>query len=200
MRILIVEDSHRLRENLVTGLRHAGYAVDDAAEGQHGLWLAQSNPYDVIVLDLMLPGLDGMSILRKLRDAECPAAVLILTAKDQLQDKVAGLRQGADDYLVKPFAFDELLARVESLVRRRHGRSAPSLQVGPLSLDTAARTASVGDKRLDLSVREYGLLEYLMLRRGEVVSRPEIESHLYDQNATLMSNVVDTLIYALRKK
>ena len=200
MRLLIIEDSARLRENLAAGLRHAGYAVDLADTGPQGLWLARSNPYDAIVLDVMLPGLDGLSVLRELRTGGTATHVLLLTARDSLEDKVAGLRQGADDYLVKPFAFDELLARIEALVRRSHGKKDPMLRVGPLRIDTTARSVHVGDRRIDLSPREYAVLEYLTARRGQTVSRTEIEAHVYDENANVMSNVVDSVIYTLRKK
>lgn len=200
MRLLIVEDSARLRENLTAGLRHAGYAVDMADTGPQGLWLAGSHPYDCVVLDLMLPGMDGLSVLRKLRADGVESHVLILTARDRVEDRVAGLRQGADDYLVKPFAFDELLARIEALVRRRHNAKSPALRIGELRIDTTQRTVYIADRRVDLSPREYAVLEYLAARRGQAVSRSEIEAHVYDENARLTSNVVDTVIYTLRKK
>lgn len=200
MRLLIVEDSARLRENLAAGLRHAGYAVDLADSGPQGLWLAGTHPYDCVVLDLMLPGLDGLSVLRQLRDGGVQSHVLILTARDRVEDRVTGLRQGADDYLVKPFAFDELLARIEALVRRRHNVKAPAIRIGDLRIDTAMRTVYVAEKRIELSPREYAVLEYLAARKGQAVSRSEIEAHVYDENARLMSNVVDTVVYTLRKK
>jgi len=200
MRLLIVEDSSVLRESLAEGLRAVGYAVDEAADGREGLWLAQSNPYDVIVLDLMLPGLDGLSVLQSLRVDKSDCGVLILTARDATADKVNGLRQGADDYLAKPFAFDELLARIESIIRRRHHQLNPTITLGPLILDTGARSAAIEGRRIELAPREYKLLEYLMRRSGQVVSRTDIEAHLYDQNAALMSNVVDRSICSLRQK
>ena len=200
MRILLVEDSERLQRSVSTGLRKAGYAVDATGDGKEGLWMAQSNDYDVIVLDLMLPGLDGLSILKRLRAGGRDTHVLILTAKDTVDDRVLGLRTGADDYLIKPFAFDELLARVQALARRSHGVKSPLIIVGDLQIDTSARTVRRGDKVLDLSAREYSLLEYLAARRGQVVSRTEIEQHIYDERVELMSNVVDAAVYALRKK
>lgn len=200
MRLLVVEDSKRLRESLSLGLRGAGYAVDEASDGQQGLWQAQSNEYDVIILDLMLPMLDGLSVLQRLRQAGNDTHVLILTAKDLLEDKVLGLRRGADDYLVKPFAFDELLARIEALIRRQHGRKAPNIVIGPIAIDTAARTVTREGTRLDISSREFSVLEFLAMRRGQIVDRMSIESHVYDANAELMSNVVDSVIYSLRKK
>ena len=200
MRVLIIEDSERLQRSLSTGLRKAGYAVDVTGNGKDGLWYARSNDYDVIVLDLMLPGLDGLSLLRQLRAAGRDTHVLILTAKDTIEDRVLGLRTGADDYLIKPFAFDELLARVQTLARRQHGVKNPQITIGDLRVDTAARTCRRGEEPIDLSAREYAVLEYLALRHGQVVTRTEIEHHIYDDQAEPMSNVVDAAIYALRKK
>jgi len=200
VRVLLVEDSERLRRTLGTALKHAGYAADLASGGTEGLWLAQSGQYDVIVLDVMLPGIDGLTILSKLREAGRDTHVLLLTAKDAVEDRVRGLRLGADDYLVKPFALDELLARVEALVRRRHGNKQPRLRFGDLEIDTAGRCACRGGSQIDLSPREYALLHYLALHPGEVVSRTQIEAATYDVHAELMSNVVDAAIYALRRK
>jgi DNA-binding response OmpR family regulator len=200
MRILLIEDSERLRRSVSGGLRKAGYAVDAAADGEEGLWAAQANAYDVIILDLMLPRIDGLSVLRRLREAENNTHVLILTARDTVEDRVLGLRSGSDDYLVKPFAFDELLARVEALVRRSHDTKQPVVRVGGLEIDMARRVARRGPKMLDLPPREFALLEYLALRQGQLVTRTQIESHIYDQQAELMSNVVDSAIYSLRKK
>lgn len=200
MRVLLVEDSERLCRSIGTGLRRSGYAVDVATSGTEGLWYAQSNDYDVMILDLMLPGLDGLSLLRKLRGEGKETHVLVLTAKDTVEDRVVGLRAGADDYLIKPFAFDELLARVEALVRRRHGVKNPRLRLGDLEMDTAARTVIREGAPIELSPREYALLEYLVLHKGEVVSRSDIEAHIYDDRAEPMSNVVDAAVYALRRK
>ena len=200
MRLLLIEDSERLRDNLTLGLRRAGFAVDGAGDGQQGLWLAQSHPYDVIILDVMLPQLDGLTVLQRLRQGGSDTNVLLLTAKDRLQDKIDGLQRGADDYMVKPFAFEELLARLGALVRRRHGSRSPLITVGPISVDTTARTVSRDGERLELSAREFAVIEYLALRRGQIISRTDIETHVYDGNTELMSNVVDTVICALRKK
>jgi DNA-binding response OmpR family regulator len=164
MRVLFVEDSDRLQRSVTSGLRHSGYAVDVAGNGPEGLWYAQSNDYDVIVLDLMLPGMGGLDLLQKLRDGGRDTHVLILTAKDTVEDRVRGLRQGADDYLVKPFALDELLARVDALSRRRHGVKNPRIKLGGLEMDTSARTVSRGSSAIDLTPREYSLLEYLAVR------------------------------------
>jgi DNA-binding response OmpR family regulator len=199
MRVLLVEDSERLQRSVGTGLRKSGFAVDTAVDGPTGLWMGKANDYDVIVLDLMLPGMDGMTVLRELRAAGRDTHVLVLTAKDTVDDRVRGLGAGADDYLVKPFAFEELVARVQALARRSHGTKNPVLTFGDLQIDTAKRTAAVGGRQVDLSPRYYALLEYLALRRGSVVSRTEIEAHVYDERAEPMSNVVDATVNALRK-
>jgi len=201
MRVLVVEDSTRLQAAVARGLRRSGYAVDVTGNGEEGLWLATSNEYDVVILDLMLPGLDGLTVLERLRGHEGGAHVLILTARDTVDDRVRGLRAGADDYLVKPFALEEMLARVQALCRRSYRRKNPHIEVGGgLLIDTAARTASRDGAPLELTAREYALLEYLALRQGEVVSRSDIEAHLYADSAELMSNVVDSAICSLRKK
>jgi DNA-binding response OmpR family regulator len=200
MRLLLVEDSQRLQRSLGQGLRRAGYALDVASDGDRGLELAESNGYDVIILDLMLPGLDGLTLLRRLREDGGDAHVLILTARDTVDDRVRGLQAGADDFLVKPFAFEELLARVQALVRRHHRRKNPRLVVGALSIDTAARKVARDGEPIALTPREYALLEYLAMRQGEVVSRGDIEEHLYDGRAELASNAVDSAVCALRKR
>ncbi|MEI7656767.1 MAG: response regulator transcription factor [Phycisphaerae bacterium] len=198
MRVLIVEDAAVLRDSLAQGLREAGYAVDAVADGHRGLIHAQTTEYDVIVLDWMLPGLDGLTALARMREKGVDAAVIMLTAKDALEDKVLGLTRGADDYLVKPFAFKELLARVQALGRRRHGRRTPVIRVGPLSIDSAARTAAVRDRPIPLAPREYALLEYLAMRLGKPVSRQELEEHLYDDRSQVMSNAIDATVYSVR--
>jgi DNA-binding response OmpR family regulator len=200
MNVLLIEDSTRLQASVGRALRKTGYAVDAATDGVAGLQLASTNDYDVIVLDLMLPGLDGLSLLRQLRAEEEAAHVLILTAKDTVEDRVRGLQAGADDYLVKPFALEELLARVQALCRRNYRRKSPQITAGELVINTATRTVTRRGMLLDLTTREFMLLEYLALRSGEVVSRAEIEAHLYPDSAELMSNVVDSAICVLRKK
>jgi len=200
MRVLLVEDSRRLQQAIGTGLRKAGYAVDVAGDGEEGLWFADSGNYDVIVLDLMLPKMDGLTVLQRLRERGKTTHVLILTAKDTVDDRVRGLQMGADDYLVKPFAFEELMARVQTLARRAHGVKRPRITVGDLVINLASRTVTRGGLPIPLRPREYALLEFLALRRGEVVSRTEIEQHIYDDRAEPMSNVVDAAIYALRRK
>jgi DNA-binding response OmpR family regulator len=200
MRLLLVEDSTRLRSILEKGLRKAGYAVDAARDGREGLWLATENEYDVIVLDLMLPEIDGLTVLRRLRERGKSTHVLILSARDTVEDRIQGLRLGADDYLVKPFSFDELCARLEALVRRTYQAKNPVLRIGPLEIHTAARKAAYADRELKLTPREYSLLEILMLRAGEVVSRQELWERLYEFDSEAASNVVDVLVYSLRKK
>jgi DNA-binding response OmpR family regulator len=200
VRLLLVEDSQRLQRSLGLGLRRLGYAVDIAGDGQEGLAQAESNEYDVIILDLMLPKLDGLQVLKQLRDGGNDAHVLILTARDTVDDRVRGLQAGADDFLVKPFAFAELLARVQALVRRRHGRKNPRLVVGALEIDTAARTVARGGQPVALTPREYALLEYLAARPGQVVTRGELEEHLYEGRIEVASNAVDSAVCALRRR
>jgi DNA-binding response OmpR family regulator len=199
VRLLLIEDSKRLLSSLVRGLRKAGYSVDATGDGREGLWSAESTDYDVIVLDLMLPSMDGLTLLQRLRKQK-DTHVLILTAKDTLEDRVRGLQMGADDYLIKPFAFEELLARVQALCRRSYRRKNPSLVIGPLEIDLAKKSARCDGEPLELSSREFMLLEYLAMRRGELVTRPEIERHIYDELVEPMSNVVDSAICVLRKK
>jgi len=200
MRILVIEDYTPIRESVSQGLREAGYAVDAAADGRDGLWYAESNDYDVVVLDLMLPEVDGLTILKKLRAAKRRTCVLILTAKDQLQDRVEGLNAGADDYLIKPFAFEELLARVKTLVRRKYDQQNPVITIADLAIDTATRTVRRGKREIALTGREYALLEYLASRAGELVTRSDVWEHVYDFNSDSQSNVVDVYIGYLRKK
>lgn len=200
MRLLLIEDSARLQSSVGRGLRKAGYAVDVSGDGEDGLWLAESNEYDTIILDLVLPKLDGLALLRCLRQKQNGTHVLILTAKDTVENRVNGLQAGADDYLIKPFAFEELLARVQALCRRSYQRKNPKIDVGDLEIDTAARVVMGKGKTIELTPREFKLLEYLAVRRGQVVSRAEIEAHIYSDAADLMSNTVDSTICILRKK
>ena len=200
MRVLLVEDYEPLRKSVSEGLREAGLAVDASADGEEGLWYALSNDYDVIVLDIMLPAMDGLTVLTRLRQTGKTTPILLLTARDTVQDRVAGLDLGADDYLVKPFAFEELLARVRALVRRKYDMKDPVLRVDDLEIDTAKRTVHRAGEHIDVTAREYALLEFLALRAGEVVSRTEIWEHVYDFHSSAESNVVDVYIGYLRKK
>jgi len=200
MRVLLVEDSKILLRTVRRALRHAGFAVDTAADGEQGLATAETNDYDVLVLDIMLPKFDGLALLRRLRAAGNTTHVLLLTARDTVADRVQGLRQGADDYLVKPFALAELIERVRVLCRRAYGNKSGPLRIGSLELDLPARRLRRDGADVELTAREWRLLEYLILRRGEVVPRSEIEAHIYDELVEPMSNVVDTAVYNLRRK
>lgn len=200
MRVLLVEDSSRLRATLQEGLRKVGYAVDTAKDGREGLWLATENEYDVIVLDLMLPEIDGFTILQELREKGSKAGVLILSAMDAVEDRIRGLRLGADDYLVKPFSFDELCARVEALLRRSYQARNPTIQLGDLEINTVSRQAWFDGREVRLTPREYGLLEVLVLRAGEVVTRQDLWERLYEFDSEAASNVVDVLVCSIRRK
>lgn len=200
MRVLIIEDFDLLRNSVAQGLREAGFAVDAVADGEQGVWQAGSGEYDVIVLDLMLPGLDGLAVLHKLRQTRNPAMVLILTAKDTAEDRVRGLDEGADDYLVKPFVFAELLARVRALVRRKYDARSPLVRIEDMELDTVARVVRRRGLTVELSAREYALFEYLAARAGQVVTRSDIWEHVYDFHSSTESNVVDVFIARLRRK
>jgi DNA-binding response OmpR family regulator len=199
MRILLVEDSERLRRSLAELFRGAGFAIDMTGDGEEGWWYAEQTNYDVIVLDIMLPGLDGLSLLQRLRDSGKTTHVLLLTARDGVDDRVKGFRLGADDYLVKPFATEELLARVQALCRRAYGLKKNIITVGPLSIDLSLRKVTLADADLPLKPREFRILEYLALRQDQVVSRTEIESHLYNEETEIASNAVNSAISVLRK-
>ena len=200
MRVLVVEDSPRLQRSLGTALRKSGYAVDVAGDGEEGQWLAESHDYDVIILDIMLPKRDGLTVLANLRQKGRETHVMLLTARDTVPDRVRGLRAGADDYLVKPFVLEELLARVEALCRRAYGSKLSVITVDDLEIDTLGLRVRRGGRGVELTAREYLLIEYLARRRGQVVSRSEIEEHIYDGQVDPMSNVVDSAICSLRKK
>jgi DNA-binding response OmpR family regulator len=200
MKVLFVEDSARLQMSVGRALRKAGYVVDVSGDGEDGLWRAETTDYDAVVLDIQLPKLDGLSLLQKLREKGKNTHVLLLTAKDTVEDRVRGLQRGADDYLVKPFALEELLARVEALCRRAYASKQPRLIIGDLEIDTVAKEVFRAGHPVKLMPREYLLLEYLVRRAGQVVSRPEIEAHIYNEEVDLMSNVVESAISSLRKK
>src|SRR5580658_3851156 len=188
MRLLVVEDFQPLRESLVQGLRENGFAVDEAGDGQTALWHAGGGAHDVIILDIMLPKIDGLSVLRELREKKCPSMVLFLTAKDTPQDRITGLELGADDYLIKPFVFAELLARVRAMVRRKYETNSAVIRISDLEFNSAQRTVRRAGKMVDLSGREYALLEYLIHNMGKIVSRSDIWQHVYDFNASPESN------------
>ena len=200
MRILVVEDEEKVASFIRKGLEEEHYAVDLALEGTEGLHLAETNPYDLIVLDLMLPGLDGFQFVRRLREEGIDTPILILTARDSVESKVRGLDLGADDYLTKPFAFAELLARVRALLRRGKPHTPPVLRVADLTLDPAARRVTRAGKVIELTPKEFALLEYLMRHAGRVLTRTMILEHVWDQNFDSYTNVVDVYINYLRKK
>lgn len=200
MRVLLVEDSQRLQKSVGKALRKSGYAVDTSGDGEDGFWLAESNDYDAIILDIMLPKLDGLTLLHRLRKKGRQTPILLLTAKDTVEDRVKGLQMGADDYLVKPFALQELLARIQALCRRHYDAKTNQVVIADLEIDLTAHSAVRAGKALDLTAREFRLLEYLALRRDHIVTRDEIETHIYNESADLMSNAVDSAICTLRKK
>lgn len=199
MRILVVEDEPRLQHNLAKALREEGYAVDTASDGDDGLFKAETYNYDAVILDVMLPQLDGWQVLEKLR-AQKKTPVLMLTARDGPKDRVRGLDSGADDYLVKPFDLDELLARVRALIRRAAGQPKSNLELGDVVIDTRARTVTRAGQPVTLTAREYAILEYLALHRGKVVSRSDLYEHLFDESDDTLSNLVDVHIFSIRKK
>jgi two-component system OmpR family response regulator len=200
MRVLVVEDEVKMAGLLRRALEEEGYSVDVAARGEDALWLGTENTYDAIVLDLMLPDLDGFEVSRRLREAGRWSPVLMLTARDAVADRVAGLDAGADDYLTKPFSFAELLARLRALMRRGAGERPSVLRVGDLELDPARRTVSRDGTRIDLTAKEFALLEYLMRHPGEVLTRTQLIEHVWDFAYDGDSNVVDVYIRYLRNK
>jgi len=200
MRVLVVEDETTLREQLLTQLRQQGYAVDAAADGPEGLFAGAEYACDVGIIDLGLPGLSGIELIRRLREQGRDFPILILTARSRWQDKVEGLEAGADDYLVKPFHIEELLARLNALLRRAKGWAQPQLQCGALQLDTRGQQVHVDGSLIELTAFEYRALEYLVLHAGQVVSKTELSEHLYDEEADHDSNVIEVFIGRLRRK
>jgi len=201
MRVLIIEDERRLAENIARSLREsAGYAVDVSLDGEEGLFMAESNPYDLIILDLMLPKLDGRSVLQRIRSGGSAVPVLVLTARDEKESVVALLNAGADDYVAKPFDLGELLARAKALIRRGKGQSAAMLKVGDLEINTADLSVRRKGKAVTLTAMEYRVLEYLAHRPGAIVPKTELLEHLYDFNWERFSNVIEVYISALRRK
>ncbi len=201
VRVLIIEDEKRLASNIARSLREsAGYAVDCAHDGEEGLYMAQGNPYDLIILDLMLPRVDGLSVLQRMRAARNPSPVLILTARDDRESVVTLLNAGADDYVTKPFDLGELIARAKALIRRGKGHSHSVLKVRDVEIDTASHRVLRGGKLLALSAMEYRVLEYLAHRQNAVVSKTELLEHLYDFNWERFSNVIEVYISGLRRK
>jgi two-component system response regulator PhoP len=200
VRVLVVEDEAALRDMLKTRLTESGFTVDVAADGEEALFAGLEYPLDVAIIDLGLPKVAGLEVIRRLRAARKSYPILILTARDNWQDKVEGLQAGADDYVAKPFHFEEVLARVQALLRRAGGWASPELTCGPITLDTRAQTVKVSGAAVELTTFEYRILEHLMLRAGEVISKTELTERLYDEDFERDSNVIEVLIGRLRRK
>jgi len=200
MRLLVVEDEDSLREQLKTQLAQKGYSVDVAADGKQGLFLGSEYPMDLAIIDLGLPGMEGIEVISQLREKERAFPILILTARANWQDKVDGLEAGADDYLTKPFHIEELLARVNALLRRSAGHASSKFIFDGLELDSSRQEVSVNDKLIDLTSYEYRVIEYLVLNAGKVISKTELTEHIYDQDFDRDSNVLEVFIGRLRKK
>lgn len=200
MRILVVEDEKKIASFIKRGLKEERYVVDTADTGQDGLFLAEVNPYDLIILDIMLPGIDGISLCRQLRENKLEAPVLMLTARSNTRDKVLGLDAGADDYLTKPFAFEELLARVRALLRRKKAEKTPQLKTADLELDQITHRVARSGKDIPLTAKEYALLEYLMLNANQIVTRTMISEHVWHEDFDSFTNVIDVYITYLRNK
>lgn len=201
MRVLVVEDEARLAKNIAQSLReNAGYAVDTSLDGEDGLFMAESNPYDAVILDLMLPKLDGLAVLQRLRDSNSQVPVLVLTARDEKETVVKLLNAGADDYLTKPFDLGELIARVKALIRRGKGQRIPVLRVGDLEVNTLDHQVAFRGTPVRLTAMEYRVLEYLAHRPSAIVSKSELLEHLYDYNWEKFSNVIEVYISGLRRK
>ncbi|TVO75943.1 response regulator transcription factor [Sedimenticola selenatireducens] len=200
MRVLVVEDEASLRSQLQKRLVDEGYSVDVAADGEEGLYFGQEYPFDLAIIDLGLPKLSGIELIRRLRQQQISFPILILTARDNWQDKVEGLEVGGDDYLVKPFNMEELRARLNALLRRSAGYASPQITWGPITLNTARQQASLDNKEVVLTAYEYKVLEYLMLHAGKVISKTELTEHIYDQDFDRDSNVLEVFIRRLRRK
>ena len=200
MRILLVEDDARVAGFVRRGLREEQFAVDHAADGENAVFLAQTNEYDLVILDLLLPKRDGMEVLKKIREEKIDVPVLILTAKDKQTDKVAGLNAGADDYLPKPFGFEELLARVRALLRRRGNITPTALSAGDLEFDTLRRQVKRSGKEIELTNKEYELLEYFLRHPNQIVTRTMLSEHVWEKDFDTFSNVIDVHIARLRRK
>lgn len=200
MRILVAEDDSRLLTQLDSLLKQSGYSVDLADNGEHALFLIKEYSYDLAIIDIGMPKLDGFEVIKKARQADISCPILILTARDRWQEKVEGLDSGADDYLTKPFHNEELLARAKALIRRASGQANPTIQFGPISLDTVTEELLLNGTALDLTAYEYKVMEYLMLNPQKVISKTELTEHIYDQDFDLDSNVIEVFVGRLRKK
>lgn len=200
MRILLIEDEHKLSDNIKKGLVESGYAVDQAFDGEEGLYLAESESYDVIILDIMLPQMNGIDLCTQLRKKGNYAPILMLTAKSSIEDKVQGLDAGADDYLAKPFEFVELKSRINALIRRSSQKPTPIVTIGTIEVDTIHHTVKKRGKEIILTAKEFAILEFMARHKDEVVTRTQIIEHVWDYSFDNMSNVVDVFITTLRKK
>lgn len=199
MKILVIEDDPFLLRTIIRTLREKGYAVDSAQEGESGLFKAEGGDYDLILLDVLLPKLDGWGVLKRLRETK-KTPVLMLTARDALPDRIRGLDGGADDYLTKPFELDELLARIRAVIRRHASHAQSEIQIADVVIDVTKRTVTSGGAAVSLTPREYGLLEFLALRRGQLVTRTMLHEHIFDETEEPMSNLIDVHVSNLRKK
>ncbi|MEM9101813.1 MAG: response regulator transcription factor [Pseudomonadota bacterium] len=200
MKLLLVEDEEALRQELKSALNTARYSVEEAPDGEEGLYLGTEYEFDAAIIDLGLPKLNGIELIKKLREKSKTFPILILTARDHWQDKVDGLAAGADDYLVKPFYIQELLARINALLRRSSGLSTSTLSIGPLSLDTFQQVVKLNDSEIELTAYEYKVLEYLLVNQGKVVSKSELTEHIYEQDHDKDSNVIEVFVGRLRRK
>ncbi len=200
MRLLVVEDEKTLADLIKEGLEEEGFSVDVAYDGQEGLFMAQNEPFDLVVLDIMLPEIDGIEILKSMRNNKITTPVLMLTAKSDVEDKVSALNIGADDYLTKPFSFEELLARIKAVLRRNFKEASNIIRIADLKLDLSTREVERAGKKIDLTAREYALLEYLALNKNRLLTRTDITEHIYNYEFDFDSNVVDVTVTRLRKK
>ena len=200
MRVLVVEDEKTLADLIKSGLEDEGYSVDTAYDGEDGLFLSENEPFDIIILDIMLPKINGLEILKTLREKGIKTPVLMLTAKSEVDDKVAGLNGGADDYLTKPFSFDELLARIKAVLRRHFNEASNTINIADLSINLSTHEVVRGAETIKLTAKEYMLLEYLSLNKNKLLSRSDIIEHIYNYDFDLDSNVVDVMITRLRRK
>jgi two-component system response regulator PhoP len=200
MRVLLVEDDPRLLDTLSTHLRDAGYAVDASADGIEGLYLGEEFPVDLAIIDLGLPQLSGLEVIRKLRSRGRDFPILVLTARSEWQDKVAGLEAGADDYVTKPFHIEELMARINALMRRAGGHARPRVDLGPITIDLTAQRVFLEGEEVDLTTYEYKVLNYLVMHPGEVVTKTDLSEHIYEEDADRDSNVIEVFIGRLRRK
>ena len=200
MRILIVEDDHRLLEMVSEQMRRAGYAVDPVADGEEGLFYGEEYPLDLAIIDLGLPGMSGLELIRRLRKSGCSYPILILTARAQWQEKVEGLEAGADDYLTKPFHVEELKARVNALLRRSAGHANPEITFGPLRVDLNGQRVYINDAEIELTSYEYKVLEYLVMHPDKVVTKSDLSEHIYEEDADRDSNVIEVFVGRLRRK